>query len=88
MGCGSDAARFHCVRNGSSASMVTIHGEIVEAKFLARKGPSGWYSQAWMSRADQSFRMHRPNTCDSASASAMRSPWALPVPTKMPSSSS
>ncbi|CFW38035.1 Uncharacterised protein [Bordetella pertussis] len=55
---------------------------------MARKGPSGWYSQAWMSRADQSFRMHRPNTCDSASPSAMRSPCALPRPTKMPSSSS
>ena len=23
------------------------------AKFFDRKGPSGWYSQAWMSRADQ-----------------------------------
>ena len=24
-------------------------------KFLARNGPSGWYSQPWTSRADQSF---------------------------------
>ena len=30
-------------------------GEIVLPKFLDRNGPSGWYSQAWMSRADQSF---------------------------------
>ena len=26
------------------------------ANALAWKGPSGWYSQAWMSRADQSLR--------------------------------
>ena len=26
-------------------------------------GPSGWYSQAWMSRADQSLSSTTPNTC-------------------------
>ncbi len=35
--------------------MVTTQGEIEVAKFLARNGPSGTYSQAWMSRADQSL---------------------------------
>src|SRR3546814_6440336 len=75
------------MRKGARASSVTIQGEMVLAKFLARKGPSGWYSHACKSRADQSFRMHRPNTCESASSRAMRSPWVLPSPTKIPSSS-
>ena len=40
------------VRNGASASIVTTHGASVLAKFFfARKGPSGWYSQACRSRA-------------------------------------
>ncbi len=43
-------------RNGASASSVTIHGESVLAKFFDRKGPSGWYSQPWMSRALQSLK--------------------------------
>jgi hypothetical protein len=34
---------------------VTIQGLTVVAKDLPRKGPSGWYSHAWMSRADQSL---------------------------------
>ena len=41
-------------RYGAKASSVTIYGEIVVAKFLDRNAPSGWYFQAWMSRADQS----------------------------------
>ena len=65
-----------------------IHGETVVAKFLARKGPSGWYSQAWMSRADQSLSRASPKTCPSASAIGTGSPSALPVPTQMPISSS
>ena len=32
------------VLKGSKASMVTIQGEIDEAKFFAKKGPSGTYS--------------------------------------------
>ena len=32
------------VLNGSSASIVTIQGEIEDAKFLAKKGPNGTYS--------------------------------------------
>jgi hypothetical protein len=35
---------------------VTIQGEIVVALALAWNGPSGWYSQACTSRADQSLR--------------------------------
>jgi hypothetical protein len=46
-GDGSPASRARAgARNGLSASSVTIHGEIVVAKFLARNGPSGWYSHA------------------------------------------
>ena len=33
------------------------------AKDFPRNGPSGTYSQAWMSRADQSFTSTAPNTC-------------------------
>jgi DnaJ-class molecular chaperone len=41
-GAGSPSARgVSGRRNGSSASRVTIHGEIVVAKFLARNGPRG-----------------------------------------------
>ena len=75
-------------RNGASASIVTIHGETVVAKFLPRNGPSGAISQAWMSRADQSLSRQMPNTWLSACASGTGLPSALPVPTKMPSSSS
>ena len=39
-GCGSPAGRVDTgARNGASASSVTIHGEIVVAKFFARNGP-------------------------------------------------
>ncbi len=69
---GRPPAASHAARYGASASRVTIQGEIVVAKFFARNGPSGWYSQAWMSRADQSLSRHRPNTCASASAIGMR----------------
>ena len=49
-------------RNGRRASSVTTHGEIVVAKLLPRCGPSGWYSKAWMSRADQSLSSTTPKT--------------------------
>ena len=38
------------------------HGEIEVANDLPRNGPSGTYSQAWMSRADQSLRPVTPKT--------------------------
>src|SRR2546421_206108 len=44
-------------RNGSSASSVTTPGEMLIAKFFAKNGPSGWYSQRWVFRAAQ----HRPD---------------------------
>ncbi len=49
------------MRKGSRASSVTIQGEMDVAKFFARNGPNGWYSQLWMSRADQSFNRQTPN---------------------------
>ena len=60
-GFGSPAGRANGTRNGASASIVTTHGDSVVAKFFARKGPSGWYSQACTSRADQSLSSTRPN---------------------------
>ncbi len=55
-------------------SSVTIHGDTVLAKFFDRNGPSGWYSQAWMSRALQSLNSVSPNTCSSALAIGIGSP--------------
>ena len=43
--------------------MGTTQGERLVAKLLPRKGPRGWYSQDWMSRADQSLRRERPKRC-------------------------
>ena len=44
----------------SSASIVTTQGEMLVAKLLPRNGPSGWYSHACMSRADQSLTRQTP----------------------------
>ena len=57
------AAAAAAARNGASASGVTTHGEIVVQKLFARNGPSGWYSQPWMSRADQSLSRQKPAMC-------------------------
>jgi hypothetical protein len=65
-----------------------IHAASVVANDLPRNGPSGWYSQAWMSRADQSFTSATPNTCSGASATGTGRPWVDGVPTTMPTSSS
>ena len=45
-------------RAASSASSGTTHGEIDVANDLPRNGPSGTYSQACRSRADQSLTRH------------------------------
>ena len=37
-------------------------------------GPSGWYSHAWMSRADQSLSSTTPNTCSAKRRRRHRSP--------------
>ena len=54
-------------RKGSSAAIGVTQGEIEVAKFFARKGPRGWYSQDWMSRADQSLSRLTPKRWWSAS---------------------
>src|ERR1700722_1243372 len=87
-GGGAPSGRVKGTRKGASACSVTIHGEIVVAKFFAKNGPKGWYSHACRSRADQSLSRHRPKICDSASAIGIGRPRELPVPMKMPSSSS
>ena len=61
---------------------------MVVAKALAWKGPSGWYSQTWISRALQSFSSTKPKIMVSASAREMGRPMALGVPTTAPISSS
>ena len=63
-----------------------IHGEIEVAKDLPRKGPSGTYSQAWMSLALQSLTSVTPNTWSSNRPA--RSPRAVGVPTTNPTSAS
>ena len=64
-------------------------GEIDVAKLFARNGPSGWYSHAWMSRADQSFTRHTPKMCCSASSIGIGvAERDCPGPTKKPTSSS
>src|SRR4029450_11460811 len=67
---------------------VATPGEMVVKKLLPRNGPSGWYSHAWMSRADQSFSRHNPAMWLAASAMAIGVPSALPGPIQTPSSSS
>ena len=58
--------------HAASASSGTTHGEIEVANDLARNGPSGWYSQAWMSRADQSLTSTTPKTCSAKSVVGIR----------------
>ena len=58
------------------------------ANDLPRNGPSGWYSQAWMSRADQSLSSTTPNTCDGAAATVTGTVGMLGTPTTKPTSSS
>ena len=59
---------------------MTTHGEIVVPKFFDRNGPSGWYSQSWMSRADQSLSSTMPNQSSSACAIDIGVPSGLPAP--------
>lgn len=70
------------VKNGCNAAIVTIHGDIVVAKFLAVNGPNGIYSHFWMSRALQSFINDNPKMWFGACSAVMRSPnfvGALPM---------
>ena len=63
-------------------------GEIEVANDLPRNGPSGTYSQAWMSRADQSLSPTTPKTWSANASTATGSPWADGAPTTKPSSAS
>src|SRR3981189_2187791 len=87
-GGGASSERTKGARNGASACSVTIHGEIVVAKFFAKNGPRGWYSQAWKSRADQSLSKHMPKICASAFTRGIGVPLGLQARIKTPSSSS
>ena len=64
------------------------HAEIEVANDLPRKGPSGTYSQAWTSRADQSLRPTTPKTWSAKSSAAMGLPSTLLSPITNPSSAS
>jgi hypothetical protein len=57
--------------------MGVTQGETVVAKLLARKGPRGWYSQDWMSRADQSLRRLMPKIWCAALAIGIGVPRGL-----------
>ena len=67
-------------------SAICPHGEMLVQKLLPRNGPSGWYSQACMSRADQSLTRHKPNIWSSASEIGTGVPSSFPFPTKKPNS--
>jgi hypothetical protein len=73
---------------GASASSGTTQGETDVANDLARNGPSGWVSQAWMSRADQSLTRNTPNTWSANSPVFTGTPGGEPVPTTKPTSAS
>ena len=74
-------------RSSSSANGIT-QAEIEVAKLLPRNGPSGTYSQAWMSRALQSLTSTTPKTCSRNADVGTGSPSVLGTPTTKPSSSS
>ena len=61
-GSGAGSCGSPGTRRSVSSSSGTTHREIEVENDLPRNGPSGWYSHAWMSRADQSFTSTMPNT--------------------------
>ncbi len=58
------------------------------ANDLPRNGPSGTYSHAWMSRADQSLTRTAPKTWSGNSPTRTRDPSAVGTPTTNPTSAS
>src|SRR5690242_7198536 len=74
--------------NGSNASARTTHVLIVVPKFFALNGPRGTYSQAWMSRADQSFIKTTPKRLSAALSIDIGVPCSLDPHTNAPNSSS
>ncbi len=85
---GLAGGQLHRLLAASGDLAVTTQGETLVMKLFDRNGPSGWYSQAWMSRADQSLSRQKPAMCSAARETGMASPRALPWPIQMPSSSS
>ena len=58
---------------------------MVVAKFLAPKGPSGTYSNFWMSRALQSLHSTKPKMCSAARSIVSGVPsGGVSPPTKNP----
>ena len=76
------------MRARASASRGTTHGDTDVAKDLPKNGPSGWYSQAWMSRALQSLTTNSPKTQRSKSAVPTAVPGSVAAPTRNPISAS
>src|SRR6266496_1134472 len=87
-GRGSGSCSGLGTRAASRAATGTTQGEIDVAKLLPRCGPSGRYSQAWMSRADQSLTRTAPKTWPGNAATSMGCPAGDPTPTTNPSSAS
>src|SRR3712207_6893327 len=71
-----------------SASSGTTQADTDVANDLPRNGPSGWYSQAWRSRADQSLTRTTPKTWLATSAVDSGRPSADGAPTTKPTSAS
>src|SRR5690606_41981122 len=72
----------------SNAASGTTHGEMDVANDLPRKGPSGTYSKAWISRADQSLTSTTPNTCSAKDEIGTGVPRDEGTPTTKPTSAS
>src|SRR5438094_687525 len=75
-------------RAAASAATGTTHGDSEVAKDFPRKGPSGWLSHVWMSRALQSLTSMKPNACCANSPAATGWPCVEPTPTTKPTSAS
>ena len=65
---------------GSNAAIVTIHGDIVDAKLLPKNGPRGTYSHPCISLALQSLNITLPKMCSSAFFMFMGSPRFVCLP--------
>src|SRR5215207_1219515 len=80
-GSGGGSCTAPATRLPSRADSGVTQAAIEVANDFPRNGPSGWYSHAWMSRADQSFTSTTPNTWSGASATGTGTPVSLGTPT-------
>ena len=80
-GSGSGSCGGPGTRQGASASRGVTQAASVVANDLPRNGPSGWYSHAWMSRADQSLSSAIPKTCSAARSVGTGRPGTDGTPT-------